>query len=366
MLDGHKDFDIAIIGAGPAGSSAAITAARSGARVALLEASSFPRQKVCGEFVSAESIGLLRDLLRDTPAAQSALDGSPVIDALRLLFGGRSIQVPITPPGLSLPRYVLDDLLWQAAMQAGAYVFPNCEVRGVSGGGPFRVETSAGEVEASCVVEAAGRWSRFTNPKPVTHGPKWLGLKAHYREPQPSRSTDLYFFRLGYCGVQPIADDMVNVCAMVRSDRATSLQEVFALEPALSQRARSWKALTEPVSTAPLVYRVPLATRGNMLLIGDAAAFIDPFVGDGISIALRTGRLAAQQLQLCIAGAGPLSSAAAGYEAQYAQHFLPQINAASHIRTMLLWPRPVQKIVFEVLRTPGILTWFIRKTRNAN
>ena len=63
MAIARPEFDLAIIGGGPAGASAAITAARLGARVALLEAGEFPRHKVCGEFVSAESLDILRDLL---------------------------------------------------------------------------------------------------------------------------------------------------------------------------------------------------------------------------------------------------------------------------------------------------------------
>ena len=107
----------------------------------------------------------------------------------------------------------------------------------------------------------------------------------------------MYFFEDGYCGVQPVAADVVNACAMVRSDCATSLDEVFALHPKLAERAAGWHAVMQPISTAPLVYREPQPVRGNMMFVGDAAAFIDPFAGDGISIALRSGRVAAECLR---------------------------------------------------------------------
>ena len=70
---------------------------------------------------------------------------------------------------------------------------------------------------------------------PIPSGPKWIGLKAHFREERPPRSTDLYFFDRGYCGVQPVSEDIVNACAMVRSDRATSLQQVLLLHPELAR-----------------------------------------------------------------------------------------------------------------------------------
>ena len=298
----RDEFDVAVIGGGPAGTSAAITAARFGAKVVLLEAGEFPRHKVCGEFVSAESLDVLRDLLRLTPEAEQLLRTAPAIDQTRLFLAGRIIRARVAPPALSIPRYAMDFLLWQAAQQAGVKARSSCTVGAIRGHKPFLLETSRGEVRAVSVIVAAGRWSKLNSRMPIPDGPKWIGVKAHYRERNPARSTDLYFFDRGYCGVQPVADDVVNACAMVRSDRAKSLEEVFVLHPALVARTRNWDAITEPVITAPLLHLAPQPVRDNMMFVGDAAVFIDPFVGDGISIALRSGRAAATELRAFLEG----------------------------------------------------------------
>ena len=235
-------------------------------------------------------------------------------------------------------RYDLDYLLWQAARQAGVCARSSCDARSVEGDGPFEVDTSTGKVEASAVIVAAGRWSRFRPRIAVPSGLKWVGLKAHYREKSPAHSTDLYFFDHGYCGVQPVSTGVVNACAMVRSDRATSLDEVFALQPALAERSRDWHPLTEPVTTAPLIYRTPEPVRGNLIFVGDAAAFIDPFVGDGISLALRTGHLAAMELQPAFKHSIALSAAVANYQKEYERQFIPLITAVSRIRPLVSWP----------------------------
>ena len=121
----------------------------------------------------------------------------------------------------------------------------------------------------------------------------------------------------------------------------------------------------QPVSTAPLIYRQPQPVRGNTIFIGDAAAFIDPFAGDGISIALRSGRVAAQCLSEFFLGRNSLAAAAAGYEQEYAMQFAPLIAAASRVRPLLSLPDFAQFAVFELFRFPGLLPFLIRKTRRA-
>ena len=358
-------FDLAIVGAGPAGSCCAITAARLGVSVALFEAKDFPRQRVCGEFVSAESLDVLAGLLQGMPAAEKLFQVAPVIDRTRLLLGGRVIEAPVAPPALSISRYDLDALLWDAARRAGAVTHPNCDVVGSDGDGPFRLQTSSGGFRAKALIVAAGRWSQFTADRTVPAGPKWIGLKAHFEEPWTEPRTDLYFFAKGYCGVQPVSRGVVNACAMVRSDRATSLEEVCKLHPGLARRVSHWRAIMQPVSTAPLIYRQPQPVRGNMIFIGDAAAFIDPFAGDGISIALRSGQVAAQCIGRFLTGPAALSEAVGLYQREYSQQFAPLLSAASRVRYLLSLPAFAQSAVFELLRLPGVIPYMIRKTRRA-
>ena len=360
-----NEFDLAIVGGGPAGTSCAITAARLGASVGLFEAKDFPRHRVCGEFVSAESLNVLAGLLQDVPAAERIFQTAPVIDRTRLLLGQRVIDAPVAPPALSISRYDLDALLWDAARRAGAAAHPNCEVVGSDGDGPFTLRMSCGRVKAKALIVAAGRWSQFTADRTVSAGPKWIGLKAHFEESWTETCTDLYFFANGYCGVQPVTPGVVNACAMVRSDRATSLEDVWKLHPRLARRAANWRAIMQPVSTAPLIYRQPQPVRGNMIFVGDAAAFIDPFAGDGISIALRSGSVAAHCVCNFLMGPAALSEAVGLYQQDYSHHFAPLLSAASRVRYLLSLPAFAQSVVFELLRLPGLIPYVIRKTRTA-
>src|SRR5271166_6096084 len=156
MLTAISQFDLAIVGGGPAGSSAAITAARTGARTALFEARDFPRHRVCGEFVSAESLDLLAGLMQDAPEAAALFAKAPVINRTRFLFGGRVIEVEVSPAALSITRYDLDALLWCAAQQKGVEVHSNCEVTAIDGDGPFTLKNSAGSYTSKALIVAAG------------------------------------------------------------------------------------------------------------------------------------------------------------------------------------------------------------------
>lgn len=365
-MPASKYYDLAVIGGGPAGSSAAITAVRAGAQVVLFEGKDFPRHKVCGEFVSAEALDVLRDLLKDSPDGFALVDLATVLDSSRLFLGRRMIESAVEPAAVSIARHDLDAALWQAAQRAGVDARANSEVSSVDGEGPFQITSSSGTCAAKAIVIAAGRWSQFTADRIVPPGPKWIGVKAHFRETAPYPSTDLYFFNNGYCGVQPVAPDAVNACAMVRSDRATNLKEVFALHPLLAERAGKWTPLMHPVSTAPLIYRHPQPTRGNVIFAGDAAAFIDPFVGDGISIALRSGHAAAECLKEYLSGEAILSSCVARYRELYSHHFAPLLSVASKVRSLLSLPVAARAVAFELLRLPGVMSLVIRKTRRAS
>src|SRR3984893_10454374 len=102
--------DLIIIGGGPAGTSVAIAAARHGASVLLLERGRFPRHKVCGEFVSAESLNLLKDLLA-TQYAQ-LLPAAIRIPQSRIFIDGRTLHAAVDPAAVSIARFDLDAGLW--------------------------------------------------------------------------------------------------------------------------------------------------------------------------------------------------------------------------------------------------------------
>jgi len=193
----------------------------------------------------------------------------------------------------------------------------------------------------------------------------------YFAEISPKPSADLYFFDGGYCGVQPVAfrtrysdHGQVNACAMVRTDVASNLTQVFSQHPALSERASRWHLLSDLLSTFPLIFRDPQPVRDNVLQVGDSAGFVDPFVGDGISLALRSGSLAAESLVPFFQKKESLESSIENYRKAYQQRFASVFKTSSKIRRALRLPRAVRKpLVFMLQNTPGITRYLVSKTR---
>jgi len=337
-------YELGIAGGGPAGCAAAITAARSGKRVLLCEKGRLPRHRVCGEFVSAESHEVLADLLG---RHHLLLRAAPRIRGARMFADDNCVEFHLDRPGWSISRFDLDQALWQAALSADVDAR---ESAGVSEIGKGFLQLKGARIPVNTAMNASGRWSNLRQ-SPSQAASRWIGIKAHFSGELAPPCTDIYFFDGGYCGVQPIAGGRLNASAMVRSDRATSLQEVFASHPQLWTRSRAWEQMTETVTTAPLVHAEPEPSTDGVINVGDAAAFIDPFTGDGISLALRSGVLAAK----C---SGPEE-----YALEYQARFVRAFRTAAFARRLSRAPQQVREITAFAFRSEWLRNWVLRNTR---
>jgi flavin-dependent dehydrogenase len=142
------------------------------------------------------------------------------------------------------------------------------------------------------------------------------------------------------------------------------LAQVFRCHPALQARSQSWEPVMAPVSTSPLIFHEPEPAQDSILQVGDSATFVDPFIGDGISLALRSGTLAAQCLMPFFSNQRTLLEAAAEYARQYRRQLAPVFRASSHLRNFFKLPSLVRRPVMSILRrTPAITRQLVRMTR---
>ena len=269
-----------------------------------------------------------------------------------MFVDGNCLEFALPQPAWSIPRYELDRALWEAAREEGVV----CHAAAVQRSTANSIQIVEQQITATTVINATGRWSNLRRPSLVESGPRWIGVKAHFAGEHAPPSTDIYFFDGGYCGVQPIGVDRLNASAMVRADIATSLNEVFAASPQLWLRSRAWEQITETVTTSPLIHSAPDPVTDGVLNAGDAAAFIDPFTGDGISLALRSGVLAAE----CAISGGP-DRYAREYQARFARAF----QTAAFTRKLSRAPESVRRAAALAFRSNLVKRWALRSTRGS-
>jgi menaquinone-9 beta-reductase len=266
--------EIAIIGAGPAGSTAALSALREGAAVRISERSRFPRHKVCGEFLTPESrqtlegLGVWSDVLAARPA---------MMTRLTLAFGNSARTQMLPEPAYGVSRYAFDHLLLQAAIALGAQL----------------VRESATHPQAPAIL-AMGRPAAA---EPGSRESRLFGFKAHFGGPV-SDAVELYFFRGCYVGVNPVEDDITNVCGLgprrILAQYDFDIDEFVRSHEPLAERLAPLTRRFDWLHTGPLFFRNRLSHDGTpgIFPAGDALSFVDPFTGSGQWNAVLTGMLA--------------------------------------------------------------------------
>lgn len=355
-------MDLGIIGGGPAGAVAAIEAARSGLQVVIWDRSSFPRDKVCGEFLSPESLPQLENLIAGTLRRRA-----PVCRAEFYSRKGQCYSVRLPRPGAGLSRVALDAALWRAAAaegvscREGEAVIRVVKFRDQPADGMTAWDVSSSTADPTRVrhlVLACGRWWNVNGlPSPAASADKeppgeWMGAKAHFSAVDTRDAVEMYFFPGGYCGLAPVEDGIYNACFLVRrslarnyggggiADFRTWINEV-ARHPALAARLRLATQTTKTITTAPVRPARRAPELAGAMAVGDAAGFLDPFTGDGISIAVHSGQLAARELARGFRQ-GASSEAFRRYQLQHARGVRSSYFSAALLRILARAPAEIQ------------------------
>jgi len=347
-----EPFDVAIVGAGPAGSTCAAMCAGAGLRTVLLEREKFPREKVCGDCLNTscwsilERLGLARRI-KQLPHVR--------LEAVEFIgICGRKVIVDL-PAGehgeFAIKRSVFDDALLTRAGELGALVRDETTVTSFTNRSRWELETSNAETfAASVLVGADGRNSsvaRLSNllPRPARER---IALQSHLALPAGfGNRVVLHFLRHGYSGQSPVNEDELNVCLVAKPPHINSLKawaaERFGLSP-----NHSWRTVT------PLTRSAISPVQDNLFLIGDAARVVEPFTGEGIYYAMRSGELAAEAITKLIRGEDRRSTLGAFVRA-YAEMYRGRLWINRLARSSVLWPRFGSFLVHAARIDPWIL-----------
>jgi len=290
--------EAAIVGGGPAGAALATLLARAGRDVVLLEREPGPHDKVCGEFISGEAAAYLTAL-----GLELTQLGAVPIRRVRLAGRGQAAEAALPFTALSLSRRRLDEALLALAAEAGAQVRRGLRVRGVEAQkNGWRLTLSGSpDIDARTAILAVGKHDLKALKRPPGLHRGLVGFKMHLRLTPAQTSVlsdtvEIYLFPGGYAGLEPIEDGLANLCLVTNTPESWPdlVAGMAAYCPLLSARLTGAQALwSKPLAIAAIPYGHVATGSDGLWRIGDQAAVIPSFAGDGLGIALHSAHAAA-------------------------------------------------------------------------
>jgi flavin-dependent dehydrogenase len=372
-------YDAIVLGGGPAGATAALMLARAGCDVAVVEKASFPRRKVCGDFVSAPALSILAGLGLEREFRAMA---GPEVRRVALCENGNVIEAPMprargAPFGRAMGREHLDLLLLDSAARAGGQLWQPWQAIGLNyehGLWRCRIahEREMKEIRAGLVIVATGpiRRSEAENAR-RGHQKDLLGFKAYYRGCSlPSEVMTLLVFPGGYGGMVNSSDGLVSLsCCLERGmlSRIRS-QRQRAGEAVGDHILRSCQAVREMLSRSeidgqwqavgPVRPGIRRACADKICFVGSAAGEPHPIVAEGIGMAIQSSWLLCNRL----IASGPdlkdtvLREAQQEFQAEWSAAFAFRIGAAALFAGLALNPTAVALIRPLMKTFPGLLS----------
>ncbi|MEJ7849448.1 MAG: NAD(P)/FAD-dependent oxidoreductase [Pyrinomonadaceae bacterium] len=357
-----KKPQIVIVGAGPAGTSLAIRLAFRGISPVLIEREKFPRQKLCGEFISPECLRHFSDL--GVSDSMLSAGGDNIFETRFYEPGGKSISVPSKLFGggsaLSLSRARMDLNLLDRAKALGITVLEETKAAGLlrkcESVWELRVRHNDGgssEIEADIIVDATGRAGAISklleqkssnwNSKPGSNS--YVGFKTHLQNVNLDKGRcEIYSFRGGYGGLSCIEDGLANLCFLVKSeivrefesDTERILNELIFKNKRACETLKDSKPAAKYLAVAVDSFGLKnLSPAAGILALGDSAAFIDPFTGSGMLMAFESAEILAD----CISrGNSSFEALTANYHRLHKETFSRRLRISSLLRRVAFSP----------------------------
>jgi flavin-dependent dehydrogenase len=388
-------YDAVIIGGGPAGATAALMLARAGWSVAVVEMKTFPRRKVCGEFISATSQPLLRELGVDEAFRDRA---GPEVRRVGLFAQDTLLASAMPHPtnssgqwGRALGREHLDQMLLEAAARAGATLWQPWRAVDLKRGkdGVVCAITAKGgskHIYAPIAIIAQGSWERGVWPEANVrdHKPSdLLAFKAHFRDCDlPTDLMPLLVFPGGYGGMVHSDGGRVSLSCCIRRDTLSSCRQRY-------QSAHAGDAVIQHIQTSCLGVRQVLSRAScdgmwlsagpinpgirkchsdGIFFVGNMAGEAHPIVAEGISMAMQSSWLLVQQLvarQDDALTPGMMWEIGTDYGIAWRNLFARRVHAAAFFAHIAMWPSTTAVCLPILKQFPRMLTFGARLSGKA-
>jgi flavin-dependent dehydrogenase len=297
-----ENSDVTIVGGGLAGLITAILLVRDGIPAKVIEKKRYPFHRVCGEYISNETV----PFLESQGLFPSELQPSSVTEFQLTSVNGSEARLHLDLGGFGISRYAFDDFLYKVALKEGVEFALETEVEDISfKEDVFELKTTHDVLHSRIVIGSYGKRSRIDHQlnRPFIHRRSpWVGVKYHARTKQPPFVISLHNFPKGYCGISNVEDGKTNVCYLTHRDNIRQYGTIAGMEenilfrnPWLKKMFLESEFLFEkPEVINEISFETKQPVDNHLLMTGDAAGMIAPLCGNGMAMAIRSALIASR------------------------------------------------------------------------
>ena len=364
-------FDVIIIGGGLAGLTNAIHLSKFKQRVLLIEKSSYPKHKVCGEYISNEVLPYLNSLGID-PIKEGAKQISKVQVSTTK---GNLIKGELPLGGFGMSRYFLDSLLLKKALFNGAQVLKDSVDSIVFKKGVFTVQTKDSKsFQSKITIGAFGKRSvldQKMNREFIKKKSPYLAVKIHVKGDFPENLIALHNFKGGYCGVSKVENNLINLCYITEYNSFKKHKNITDFQHQVVFKNKHLKKIFEesnpvfkkPLTISQISFETKKPVENHIIMCGDTAGMIHPLCGNGMGMAITSARLASIRILQFLNGEIKTRE---GLEKQYFKDWNKEFKRrlkTGHFIARLFRSQIVSQIAYSILKIiPFLLPKMIQFT----
>ena len=366
-----KSFPVVIVGGGLAGLTAAIHLSKIGIRVLVIEKNSFPKHKVCGEYISNEVLPYLNwlnlNIFELQPTTITKLQFSTK--------NGTTINHKLSLGGFGISRYTLDEFLYKKALANGCKIIQETVKNINFTADNFTITTSENSIiKSKIVIGAFGKRSNIDqkiNRNFIQKKSPWLAVKSHYSGNFPNDFVGLHNFEGGYCGVSKVENNKINVCYLADYKTFKRHKNIDEYQKKIVYKNPHLKTILEnctllfekPLTISQISFEKKQAVENHMLMIGDSAGLIHPLCGNGMAMAIHSAKIASELVAKFYTN--EIQSRAdleKQFEKEWNFNFKKRLSTGRLLATILQKPKLSEVLMRILVRAPFLLRLIIKNT----
>lgn len=290
---------IIIIGGGLAGLLSSIRLAKFGFDCIVIEKKSYPFHRVCGEYISNETL----PFLKSEGLFPESLNPNFISRLQLTSVHGKSSTLELDLGGFGVSRFSFDNFLFERAKNEGVTFLLNTEVESLTfTNNHFLIKTNQQELTAPLVIGSFGKRSKLDsqlNRRFFNQRSPYVGVKYHAKTEHPSNLIALHNFRGGYCGISNVENGISNICYLTHRDNLKKHKNIKEMEETiLFENPHLRKAFTQatflfdkPETINEISFKTKELVHNHVLMAGDAAGMIAPLCGNGMAMAIHSAKI---------------------------------------------------------------------------